>query len=336
VSRTVVFDADVLGRRRTGDETHVANLLRELARLAGDLRIVALTRRPDLVPEGIEPFRLDARLQELRMAFGVPRALRALRPDLVHFQHVLPPFLNAPAVVTVHDLSFERDPTLMGRADRMVFRTLVPRAVRKARRVLTVSERTRRDLEELYGVPPEKIVVVANGVDPRFSPGGAPRDYLLYVGAVQARKDPLAALEAARDAGLRLVVVGPEKEPELARRLRSEGAEVRGYVDDGELVRLYREAAALVFPSRYEGFGLPVLEALASGTPVVATPDPAVQEVAGDAAVYAQRDELGAAVRRAVAERARLSSAGLERARAFSWEAAARRTLAVYEEVLGA
>jgi glycosyltransferase involved in cell wall biosynthesis len=217
-----------------------------------------------------------------------------------------------------------------------VFRTLVPRAVRKARRVVTVSERTRRDLEELYGAPREKIVVIPNGVDPRFSPGGTPRDYLLYVGAVQARKDPLAALAAARAAGLRLVVVGPEKEPELARRLRSEGAEVRGYVDEGELVQLYREAAALVFPSRFEGFGLPVLEALASGTPVVATADPAVQEVAGDAAVYAPRDELGAAVRRAVADRARLGAAGLARARAFSWEAAARRTLAVYQEVLGA
>ena len=332
---TVVFDADVLGRRRTGDETHVANLLRELGRLASGLRIIALTRRPDLVPAGIEPCRLDARFQELRMAASVPRVLRRLRPELVHFQHVLPPFLRAPAVVTVHDLSFERDPAVMSRADRLVFRTLGPRGVRKAQRVVTVSERTRRDLEELYGVPSAKIVVIPNGVDPRFSPGGEPGDYLLYVGAVQARKDPLAALDAARTTGLRLVVVGPEKEPELARRLRAAGAEVRGYVDDGELVRLYREAAALVFPSRFEGFGLPVLEAMASGTPVVATPEPAVQEVAGDAAVYAARDELGAAVQTAMAERARLSAAGLERARAFSWEAAARRTLGLYEEVLG-
>ena len=333
---TVVFDADVLGRRRTGDETHVANLLRELGRLASDVRIVALTRRPDLVPPGIEPYRLDARLQELRMAATVPRVLRRLQPRLVHFQHVLPPFLRVPAVVTVHDLSFERDPSVMSRSDRLVFRTLVPRAVAKARRVVTVSERTRRDLEALYGVPAEKVVVIRNGVDPRFSPGGVPGDYLLYVGAVQARKDPLAALDAARAAGLRLVVVGPAKEPELAARLRAEGADVRGYVDDDELLRLYREAAALVFPSRYEGFGLPVLEAMACGTPVVATPDPAVQEVAGDAAVYAQRDELGAAVRTALAERSHLAAAGLERARAFSWEEAARRTLALYEEVLAA
>jgi glycosyltransferase involved in cell wall biosynthesis len=336
VSPTVVFDADVLGRRRTGDETHVASLLRELGRLDSQLRIVALTRHPELVPDGIEPYRLDARLQEVRMAVSVPRALRRLRPDLVHFQHVLPPLHRGRAIVTVHDLSFERDPTTMGALDRVVFRTLVPRSVRRAQRVLTVSERTRHDLEELYGVPPAKVVVTPNGVDARFAPGGEDRGYLLFVGAIQGRKDPLAALAAARDAGLPLVVVGPEKEPALARALRDGGADLRGWVGGDELLRLYREASALVFPSRYEGFGLPVLEAMASGTPVVATDDAAVREVAGDAALYAARDALGAAVRRAREERARLAVAGVERARRFSWEAAARATLAVYDEVLAA
>jgi alpha-1,3-rhamnosyl/mannosyltransferase len=334
MTRTVVVDADVLGRRRTGDETHVANLLRELGRIRGDLRIVALTRRPDLVPEGIEPYRVDARLQEVRMAVAVPAALRLLRPDLVHFQHVLPPLHRGAAVVTVHDLSFERDALVMSRADRLVFRTLVPRAVRRARRVLTVSERTRRDLEELYRVPTEKIVVTPNGVDPRFAPGGTPGRYALLVGAIQARKDPLAALAAAHEAGLRLVVVGPEKEQQLASALRDGGAELRGYVDDEELARLYREAAVLLFPSRYEGFGLPVLEAMASGTPVVATEDEAVREVAGDAALYATPAGLGSAVKRALAERSRLAAAGLERARRFTWAATARKTLEAYEEAL--
>jgi alpha-1,3-rhamnosyl/mannosyltransferase len=334
MTRTVVVDADVLGRRRTGDETYVASLLRELGRIRGDLRIVALTRHPELVPDGIEPYGVSARLQEVRMAVAVPLALRALRPDLVHFQHVLPPLYRGAAVVTVHDLSFERDPSVMSRGDRFVFRTLVPRAVRRARRVITVSERTRRDLEELYGVPTEKIVVTPNGVDPRFAPGGKPGGYALLVGAIQARKDPLAAMEAAAEAGLRLVVVGPQKDAQLARALRDGGADLRGYVGDDDLARLYREADVLLFPSRYEGFGLPVLEAMASGTPVVATDDEAVREVAGDAAIYAERGGLGAAVVRAVAERPRLAAAGLERARLFSWSAAARRTLEVYEEVL--
>jgi glycosyltransferase involved in cell wall biosynthesis len=224
----------------------------------------------------------------------------------------------------------------MGRLDRVMFRTLVPRSVRRAVRVLTVSERTKRDLVELYRVEPEKVVVTPNGVDPAFAPGpdGGSGGYLLYVGAIQARKDPLAAADAAAAAGLRLVVVGPEREPQLADELRSRGADLRGYLDVAELAEVYRRASVLILPSRYEGFGLPVLEAMASGTPVVASGDAALREVAGDAAVYANRDELGAAVRRAVAERDRLSTAGLERARGFSWAEAARVTLDVYREAL--
>ena len=126
---------------------------------------------------------------------------------------------------------------------------------------------------------------------------------------------------------------GPEREPELARELAGLGADVRGYVDKDELAGLYRGAAALVLPSRYEGFGLPVLEAMASGLPVVATDEPALREVAGDAAVYSDGD-LAAAIRIALADRDRLVAAGLERAKAFSWDETARRTLALYREAL--
>jgi glycosyltransferase involved in cell wall biosynthesis len=117
--------------------------------------------------------------------------------------------------------------------------------------------------------------------------------------------------------------------------LRERGADLRGHVAADELAKLYREASVLLFPSRYEGFGLPVLEAMASGTPVVAADDEAVREVAGDAVLYADRAGMGAAVRRALDERSQLVTAGLERARHFSWEETARRTLEVYEEVLG-
>jgi glycosyltransferase involved in cell wall biosynthesis len=275
---------------------------------------------------------VPARFQELRMAVTVPLALRRLRPGLVHFQHVLPPLWRGPAILTVHDLSFERRPELMGRLDRAIFRTLVPRSVARAKRVLAVSERTKRDLVELYGVDPAKVVVTPNGVEPRFAPGDGDGGFALYVGAIQARKDPLAALAAAQAVGVPLVVVGPEKEPALADELRRRGADVRGYVGDEELAELYRRAVALVFPSRYEGFGLPVLEALASGTPVVASDDAAVREVAGDAALYG---DLAEALRRAIAERPRLAAAGIERARRFSWAETARRTLEVYREVLG-
>ena len=323
----IVIDADVLGRNRTGEETYVLNLLRQLPFVAPDLTFGAVTRHPGLVPEGVEPLELRARSQEARMAWGLPRLLRRLRPDLAHFQHALPLGWAGPSVVTLHDLHFERDGSTMGPVDRLTFKAVVPRAARRADAVLAVSERTKRDAIELYGIPPDKITVTPHGVDPAFEPGDGTHDeYVLFVGAVQARKDPLAAADAAKAVDLPLVVVGPEKEPALARELRARGADVRGWVDKPELAELYRRAAALVLPSRYEGFGVPVLEAMASGTPVVLSDDPALREVAGDAAA----PDLATAL----AERERYSRLGLERAAEFTWENSARITADVYRKVL--
>jgi glycosyltransferase involved in cell wall biosynthesis len=328
----VVIDADVLGRRRTGDETYVEHLLRALPAVADDLHLAAVTRNPALVPDGVEAIHLPARLQELRMAITLPRRLRKLRPALGHFIHSLPLFCPVAAVVTVQDLSWERDPTVFGRWDLVTFRVFVRRAVRRAHRVLAISERTKRDLVELYRTPPEKIVVTPLAPDPAFGPAATHDSFLLFVSAIEPRKNPLAAIEAANELGRRLVVVGPAKDEELAAELARRGADVRGYVPKDELVRLYQSAACLVFPSRYEGFGLPVIEAMACGTPVVAAPEPAIQEVAGDAAIFT--DDLADGVRRALAERDRLSAAGLERAKSFSWHETARITADVYRSVL--
>jgi glycosyltransferase involved in cell wall biosynthesis len=237
--------------------------------------------------------------------------------------------------VTVHDLSFERDARSMTAIDRLVFRATVPRSARRAAHVLAVSERTKRDLVDLYDVAPEAITVTPHGVDPHFSADGSPvGDYLLFVGAIQERKHPLAASDAAAEVGLPLIVAGPARDAKLARELARRGAVLRGYVSKSELAGLYRGAACLVMPSRFEGFGLPLLEAMACGTPVVAGPDPALREVGGDAVLYAQPEELAASIRRALSERERLAAAGLERARRFSWEETARRTLEVYRRVL--
>jgi len=335
----VVVDADVLGRRRTGDETYVRNLLRTLPRHAADagLEIAAVTRHPELVPDGVLPVLLPARSQELRMAWTLPRTLRRLGAALVHTQYALPFRSPCPVVVTIHDLSFEHG--LMGRRDRLVFERVVPRAAREAARVLTVSERTKRDLVEHYGIPPERIVVTPNGVDPAFHPATqdapAARPYALAVGAIQERKNQPAALAAAREAGLELVVVGPVKDERVAAELREGGARLEGYVEVERLAELYRGAACLVQSSRYEGFGLPVVEAMASGTPVVTVPDPALVEVAGDAAVVVPEGELAAGIRRALEERDILAAAGLERARAFTWDETARDTVTAYVEALG-
>jgi glycosyltransferase involved in cell wall biosynthesis len=330
----VIVDADVLGRRRTGDETYVEQLLRALPGVAEDMRIAAIVRDAALVPDGVEPIVLRARSQELRMSVGVPRLLRRLRPALAHFVHSLPLRCPSPAVLTVQDLSWERDPSVFGFWDLLTFKIFVRRSVRRARHVFAISERTKRDLVELYRTPAAKITVTPLAPDPAFRPAQEHDSFLLFVSAIEPRKQPLAAIDAANAVGRKLVVVGPSKDADLVAELTRRGADVRGYVPKDELVRLYQSAACLVFPSRYEGFGLPVVEAMACGTPVVAAPEPALEEVAGDAAIFT--DDLAEGVRRALADRERLSAAGLERAKAFSWRETARLTADVYRRMLAA
>jgi glycosyltransferase involved in cell wall biosynthesis len=340
----IVIDADVLGRRRTGDETYVTALLRELRDVPEE--IVAVTRRPDLVPKGVEAHELPARSQVKRMALDLPRVLRRLGADLAHFLYAIPPGYRGTSVVTIHDLSFEHLPDVMGLKDRLLFKTQVPRSARRADRVLTGSEWTKRDLLERYGLSEERIVVTPYGVDPAFRPDG-PRSeghYALFVGAIQPRKDPLTAVEALAlvNSDLRLLLIGPEKlgagrVREAVDRLGlGQRVEWKGHVGTDELARLYRGAAVLVFPSRYEGFGLPVLEAMACGTPVVATTAGAIPEVAGEAAVLVDPGDaaaLAGGIERALADRDRLVEAGLERARRYSWAQTAQETLDVYREL---
>jgi alpha-1,3-rhamnosyl/mannosyltransferase len=282
------------------------------------------------------------------MGARLPLLLRRLRPRVLHTLYVLPPGFRGRTVVTVQDISFERHPELMSGRDRLLFRTLVPRSARRADRVLTGSEWTKRELVERYGLPPNKVIVTPYGVDPLFRPEG-PRPerapYLLFVGAIQPRKDPVTAVEAlARlDGDLTLVLVGPEKgggaavEQAVVRAGLERRVETLGHVERGELAALYRGAACLVFPSWYEGFGLPVLEAMASGTPVVASNAGALPEVTGDAAVLVEPGDpasLADGISEALADRRTLVVAGLDRATRFSWAECARRTVDVYRNLL--
>jgi glycosyltransferase involved in cell wall biosynthesis len=222
----------------------------------------------------------------------------------------------------------------------------VPRSVRKADRVLTGSEWTKHDLVERYSIAEERVVVTPYGVDPVYRPDGprANGHYALFVGAIQPRKDPLTAVEAlARvNSDMRLMLVGQEKlggarvREEVERLGLGPRVEWKGHVDADELATLYRGAAVLVFPSRYEGFGLPVLEAMACGTPVVATTAAAIPEVAGDAAVLVEPGNpaaLAEGIQRALADREELVAKGLERARRYNWAETARLTLEVYREL---
>ncbi len=345
----VVVDAGVIGRRRTGDETYVREVLTEFGRCDLDFRIAAVVNDSESAPEGVTGVVLPARSQFTRLAWQLPHLLRRLRGRLAHFQYIVPPLYTGPAVVTVHDMSFELLPELEDPLDGWALRRLVPMSMHRARLVFTVSEWTKTDILRRYDLAPERVIVTSNGVGREFRPEG-PRPsrppYMLFVGALRPRKDPLNALEAflrVADLGIQFVMIGPDKG--LYRRLRAtierhgveDRVEIRGYVSREELAAMYRGAECLVLPSLYEGFGLPVVEAMASGTPVVATTVGALPEIAGDAAVLVpprDPDALAEGIREAVGQRAQLAARGLVRARLFAWDDVARRVLDGYLQVL--
>jgi two-component system chemotaxis response regulator CheY len=190
-------------------------------------------------------------------------------------------------------------------------------------------------LRHLHALDPSARIIICSAERRSFKVLEALRlgacDYVVKPWRAEAL---IAAVDAAVAIGRPLVVAGPVKDRALGNELERRGADVRGYVAKDELVALYRGAACLVLPSRYEGFGLTVVEAMACGTPVVAAPDEALREVAGDAAVFADPNGFADAIRRALGERDRLRAAGLERAKAFTWDETARRTAQVYRELV--
>jgi glycosyltransferase involved in cell wall biosynthesis len=345
----VVVDADVLGRQRTGDETYIQQLLVGLSELDTGLDIHAIARGAELVPEGITPEVLPVRMYAARLAWHLPRRLRSLNPGVAHFQYVIPPTYGGTSVVTVHDISYDVLPELEDRAAGFVLRRLVPRSLNRAARILTGSEWTKADLVRRYRLDTARVVVTPYGVDGAFSPHGPRPDegapYLLFVGALRSRKDPVTALEAlARlPSEMRLVMIGPPRgETERVRatisRLDLEHrVDLLGHVSQAELTAYYRGAQCFVLPSLYEGFGMPVVEAMASGTPVVSTTVSAIPEVAEGAAILVPAkdpDALADGILRAIGDRDRLVAAGLERAKRYSWSEMSRRTLEVYRELL--
>jgi glycosyltransferase involved in cell wall biosynthesis len=275
-----------------------------------------------------------------RELWWYPLRLSALSgADLLHCTTYYGPIRpRIPTVVTVHDLAVLRHPKAFPRWTRSYVPRVLPHVLRAARRIIAVSEFTASELELLLRVPREKIRIVPNGVDASFTVDGprAEGSYVLAVGTLEPRKNLRRAVEAAGLAGVELRVVGARGWGGVEAR----GPNVTwlGEVDDAELARQYRGSLCALYPSLYEGFGIPVLEAMACGAAVVTSRGGATEEVAGGAAVLVDaRDTaaIAAGIAQAITRRVELRERGLERARAFSWDDTATRTRSVYEEALG-
>ena len=284
----------------------------------------------------------------------LPIALRQAHPDLLFVPgHAIPFGWPGKALNVVHDLAFERHPEAYALAERSYLRLTTRWAALRCPLLIVPSESTRQDLVELYQVRPERVRVVPLGggeqVERAVAPAkrlaelGLSGPFVLQVGRIEARKNQAAALAAVeRMEGVTLAIAGPERDPALAARLRaSPRCSVLGVVDGPTLELLYRRARAVVVPSLYEGFGLPVLEAMAHGQVVVAARKSSLPEVGGDAVLYVDDPndptELAAALQTAVGDRKvrlRLTKAARQRAASFTWNRCAAAVAGVVRELL--
>jgi len=350
--------------RRTGTERYALDLLRALLvrDTANRYSLYFRDPPPDLLPGGPHITAHTIPLARVWTHTRFAAALWASRPDVTFVPaHTLPLFFPGPAVVTIHDLGYRFFPEAHTGWSRRYLEWSTRHSARRATIVLADSEATRRDLIALYGVPAEKVRVVYPGVDERLAPVtdaatlaamraryGLPDRYLLFLGTLQPRKNIQRLVRAYAVAelhrrGIGLALAGGRGwlyDPAWTAGVP--GVVETGYVADGDLAALYSGAEALVFPSLYEGFGFPVLEAMRCGTPVMASNTSSLPELAGDAALLVDPLDVTAMAATMLrlttdaALRARLITAGKAQAARFTWDRAADAVLAALAEAAGA
>ena len=365
-------DAHAIGRHLTGNEVYVRNLLIGFAELDRESEFIAyvsdnVNGASAAVPERFRQRAVSAN-SFIRLGVDLSRKLREDRPSLVHVQYTAPLACPVPVVVSVHDISFLEHPEYFPWLRAVQLRTTVKRTIRQAVKVITPSEFSRRAIMRAYGMTEESIEVVPIAVSPLFRPMahaaaadfvarrfGVHGRYIVTVGDLQPRKNQIGLIRAFErfvDANPalphHLVIVGQRTwfADRVEEAAKSSHAASRihftDFVDDNELLHLYNASDLLVFPSFYEGFGLPVLEAMACGRAVACSNSSAIPEVASAAAILfdpESPDDIAKAMTDVLTDgelRARMERLGQQRASSFTWERTARRTLEIYYEVAGA
>jgi glycosyltransferase involved in cell wall biosynthesis len=367
----VGIDAHPAEHEGMGNATYFRHFLRALAAVDAttDYVLYAANDRHPFYRElrdapNVRIRQLVPRRPSARVLFALGALTWLDRVDLLYVQYFAPLFNRGRLVVLIHDNAYHGVPASFSRRERVRSRVLFTWSARRADRVVTDSEFSRADIERLYGLAPGKVAVAYAGVAERFRPPADPagaaaalarygvrRPYVLYVGRLNERKQlPVLIRAFARAVApaprrdLQLVIAGKSDflKADLATISREVGAADRvrliGFVPDDDLPPLYGAAELFVYPSLFEGFGLPVLEAMACGVPVIASPYASLPEVCGDAAMLVEPavEPLAEAIARVVSDPAvgaRLRRQGLARAGDFSWEATARRTLDVFRSV---
>ena len=361
------IDIHTIGKRQTGNETYVRNLVNNL------LEIDAVSDYHLFYTQG-DKIQTNALVQQtciwpdqsiFRIPFVFPYQLYKKKIDVAHFQYVVPPVTHCPTVVMIHDISYEFYPEYFNKLELKRMKLLIPFSAKKSQHVLTVSEYSKEQIIRKYGVPDDKVTVTYNGVSDKFcvfeeesevtqklSRFVFYKPFILAVGNLQPRKNiehlirSYAKLRAAEKIDIDLVLVGQLRWGGMSifDELESLGVKqhihVTGYVSEDELVALYNKAIIFAYPSLYEGFGLPLIEAMACGTPVISSNASCLPEVGGAAAYYVDphsESEMMLAIETLAnneALRSKLIVKGFEQAKKFTWKNCAEKTLSVLKGVV--
>jgi len=363
----IAVDAHAIGQRLTGNEVYVRSLLRRYPLLAPESEILAYISRPEAeewLPRQVRRRKISQN-PFLRLGLELSARLRSDRPDLVHVQYTAPLFCPAPIVVTVHDVSYIEHPEYFRTSRALQLQISTRNTLRRAARVITISEFSRQRIAAHFGMDPAGIAVTPLAAQEYFRPInrelakrrvaaslGVHRPFLLHVGDLHPRKNQVGLIRAFGEL-LRahpeldhlLVLAGKHTwfTPRVREEIRRSGLDGRvvltDFVPDETLVDLYNAAEVFVFPSFYEGFGLPLVEAMACGLPVVCSSSSALPEVVDGAALLFDAgsvEQQTRAIRDILIDpelAARMRKKSLQRASFFDWRETARRTLDVYSEV---